>query len=132
MKKSVLIVLLALVLAFASTASALCPFCNPYLSNGYTMDDMMDEARRLGEAAIGGTAHIVFAGNVREQASANSPIVGKVYIDESYEIVGMEMPANGSIWFGITYGDGVAWVAGGLVTVLAKGNDWTLVQLLKK
>lgn len=118
MKKRWFIALLALCLACATPAYALCPYCNPYLGNGYTRDAMMDKARQLGPQAVGGTAHIVFAGNVRANASASDPIVGKVYIDESYEIVDIAMPENGSIWYGITYNDDTAWVSGGLVTVL--------------
>ena len=78
----------------------------------------MSEAQQLGEQAVGSMAKVLHAGNVRSSAASYADVVGKVYLDETYEILEFSRTYDGSVWYKIYSGAQQGWVSAGLVEVL--------------
>lgn len=88
-------------------------------------ENLQDAARMLGDQVVGATAKIAYAGNLRAKPSTEAEIIGKVYVDETYQIMNYELAHNGNVWLEIEYDQMRAWMSASLAQIITYELDTT-------
>ena len=81
--------------------------------------ELQAQAYQMGDKMIGATAKCVYGGNIRQEPSEYAYRVGKIQVDDTYQILDYEVTSSypTSVWLKINYGYSDAWVSASMMQI---------------